>query len=148
MTHHRDVASRRDLVARWCLLAERRLQYLTELFESGRWRRYYGELAFLENIQEAKNAVETWRDLAGRPSAHKDDAPRLSGQDRRLEPAPLASAPPTEVSFDDVDRASAENVPSAPVDLIALERALAEMLPPAFDPAAIEQRYPLLRNAL
>src|ERR1700730_14645841 len=61
MTHHLDVACGHLLAARWCLLAEQRLGYLTELFESGRWRRYYSERAFLENIQEAKTAVETWR---------------------------------------------------------------------------------------
>ena len=50
MTQVLDVALRRDLVARWCTLAEQRLQHLTDLFECGRWRRYYGERAFLENI--------------------------------------------------------------------------------------------------
>ena len=59
MTHRADVARGRDVVARWCDLAERRLDYLTELFETGRWRRYHSEVAFLENIQEAKSAVET-----------------------------------------------------------------------------------------
>ena len=64
MTYRTDVARGRDVVARWCTLAEQRLEYLTELFETGRWRRYHTELAFLENIQEAKIAVEIWRDLS------------------------------------------------------------------------------------
>lgn len=34
------------------------------MFETGRWRRYHSEIAFLENIQEAKLAVQTWRALA------------------------------------------------------------------------------------
>ncbi len=34
------------------------------MFETGRWRRYHSELAFLENIQEAKRAVQIWRALA------------------------------------------------------------------------------------
>ena len=63
MTHRADVAHGRDIVARWCVLAEQRLEYLTELFETGRWRRFHSERAFLENIQEAKAAVETWRGL-------------------------------------------------------------------------------------
>ena len=54
----------RDIAARWCALAEQRLQHLSEMFETGRWRRYHSEIAFLENIQEAKRAVETWRALA------------------------------------------------------------------------------------
>ncbi len=35
MAHPADVARGRNIVARWCNLAERRLEYLTELFESG-----------------------------------------------------------------------------------------------------------------
>jgi hypothetical protein len=35
MTLHVDVARGRNVVARWCNLAEQRLQYLTELFETG-----------------------------------------------------------------------------------------------------------------
>ncbi|MGL3110871.1 TIGR03809 family protein [Bradyrhizobium sp. BR 1432] len=58
------MAVSRDLAARWCVLAEQRLQHLSEMFETGRWRRYHSEIAFLENIQEAKRAVQTWRALA------------------------------------------------------------------------------------
>jgi uncharacterized repeat protein (TIGR03809 family) len=68
MTHRqeaiRDVAIGRDIAARWCALAEQRLVHLSEMFETGRWRRYHSEIAFLENIQEAKLAVQTWRALA------------------------------------------------------------------------------------
>ncbi|MGY8636863.1 TIGR03809 family protein [Bradyrhizobium sp. 14AA] len=58
------MASDRAVAARWCALAEQRLQHLSEMFETGRWRRYHSEIAFLENIQEAKRAVQTWRALA------------------------------------------------------------------------------------
>ncbi len=72
MTHRQEsdgtpvhaVAVGRDIAARWCTLAEQRLQHLSEMFETGRWRRYHSEIAFLENIQEAKRAVQTWRALA------------------------------------------------------------------------------------
>ena len=47
MTDRLDKAGGRDILARGCLLAEQRLQYLTELFETGRWRRYHSEAAFL-----------------------------------------------------------------------------------------------------
>src|ERR1700761_8423999 len=67
MADRLDAATRgREIVSRWCKLAEQRLEHLTELFESGRWRRYHSEHAFLENIKEAKKAVETWRDLLAR----------------------------------------------------------------------------------
>ena len=78
MTHQLDVARGRDVVARWCALAEARLEHLTELFESGRWRRYHSERAFLENIQEAKAAVETWRDLSLREASCNNNAVDMS----------------------------------------------------------------------
>jgi len=67
MTHRQEAghgAASREIAARWCALAEQRLEHLSEMFETGRWRRYHSELAFLENIQEAKRAVQTWRALA------------------------------------------------------------------------------------
>lgn len=63
MTERTDVARGRDIVVRWSALAEQRLDYLTELYETGRWRRYYSEDDFLDNIREAKGAVETWHGM-------------------------------------------------------------------------------------
>jgi uncharacterized repeat protein (TIGR03809 family) len=130
MTDHFDVALRRDLLARWCALAEQRLSHLTELFESGRWRRYYSERGFLENIREAKKAVETWRTLSGYPTASVDDAPPVE----------------TDLAEGDFE---VEHTPSLlAVDLVALEKAFLVAPPPVTDLATMEQRYPLLRNAL
>ncbi|MBR0782408.1 TIGR03809 family protein [Bradyrhizobium iriomotense] len=68
MTHRQEsfraAGCSREVAARWCALAEQRLEHLSEMFETGRWRRYHSELAFLENIQEAKRAVQTWRAIA------------------------------------------------------------------------------------
>jgi uncharacterized repeat protein (TIGR03809 family) len=160
MTHQHDVARGRDVVARWCALAEQRLEYLTELFETGRWRRYHSELAFLENIQEAKAAVETWRDLSMREAslnnsaldmswlgrtiappqrgeASRDRVHRLSPQPKEIPAEPLPSAisivPAT-------DLACSDEAPSAPASDDALE------LTP--DMPGIAERYPLLHNAL
>src|SRR5580658_9531831 len=101
MTHRLDVARGRDIVGRWCALAERRLEYLTELFETGRWRRYHTERAFLENIQEAKAAVETWRNLSMREASRTNAAIDVSwlGRDGkklrdRPQPAARPAAPP------------------------------------------------------
>src|SRR5271163_4387121 len=78
MASQTDVTKGREVVARWCNLAEQRLKYLTELFDSGRWRRFFGEEAFLENIREAKVAVETWRDLLSREASRDNRAIDLS----------------------------------------------------------------------
>jgi uncharacterized repeat protein (TIGR03809 family) len=54
----------RSVVTRWRMLAERRLNHLVELYESGRWKVYYKEPDFLKAIQEARLALKTWEQLA------------------------------------------------------------------------------------
>jgi uncharacterized repeat protein (TIGR03809 family) len=164
MTHRIDVARSRDIVARWCAFAEQRLEYLTELFETGRWRRYHSEVEFLQNIQEAKTAVETWRSLASREANNsaiaiswlgrvrmglsQADRPQLQGD--RLQAPPLAPPPaamPVEPPQQDVsvgaetNHVSSIDAPSAP-DLEAPEP------PQVLEIDEIEERYPLLRNTL
>jgi uncharacterized repeat protein (TIGR03809 family) len=177
MTHRLDVAWNRALSARWCALAEKRLEHLTELFESGRWRRYYSEHSFLENIQEAKFAVKNWRAL----SLGETITPRigftLTVADGRpmLEPAPadeadadehfeqqVALAPMLETMIAESEIVVPEDIfvpeeivaPLAPrIDMAALEQALsigirAEIQRPVYDLDEIERRYPALRHAL
>ena len=159
MTQQLDVASGRDIVARWCALAEQRLEHLTELFETGRWRRYHSELAFLENIQEAKAAVETWRDLwrreasrdnaaidmswLGRTRAAPPRGERVHDQIHRPQPAAISAEPPRSIIsiVPEADPARSEETSGAPASDGALEltRDIA---------AAIAERYPLLRNAM
>lgn len=64
MTRDKDLAKQLEIVSRWRILAEQRLEHLNELFESGRWRRYHTEQAFVDNIRDAKRAVEAWQKLA------------------------------------------------------------------------------------
>jgi uncharacterized repeat protein (TIGR03809 family) len=78
MAQRVDVARGQEILDRWCALAEQRLDHLTELFETGRWRRYHSERSFLENIQEAKSAVETWRRLATREALLDNSAVDIS----------------------------------------------------------------------
>jgi uncharacterized repeat protein (TIGR03809 family) len=132
MTHRADVARGRDIFVRWQTLAERRLDYLTELFETGRWRRYHGELAFLENIKEAKTAVETWRDLVTREALRDNSAVDISWLGRggaTLHRVSVAAQ---------TEQVGSDEAPSAPV----IDNA------PVLTLDGIEQRYPLLRNAL
>jgi uncharacterized repeat protein (TIGR03809 family) len=165
MTHRLDVARSRDVVARWCDLAEQRLEYLTELFETGRWRRFHSEVAFLENIQEAKSAVEIWRGLSKREASRDNSAvdmswlshtqaalprvERLRDQPDRRPPPPVEIAaelpPPPDVSTSaEPAHVVSDEAPSAPaMDAPALEE---EVSAPTLE--TIEQRYPLLRNAL
>jgi uncharacterized repeat protein (TIGR03809 family) len=173
MTNRTDVARGRDIVARWSALAEQRLDYLTELFETGRWRRYHSESAFLENIREAKDAVETWRGLLN-SEATPDNLPvDLSWLGRRssvplakrevpMEQAPaiaprlaeLAVAPPVSVMpLASAVAAMVEPEPQ-PEPMLALdlvettdESTLQQTLALTLDIVAMADRYPLLRNA-
>jgi len=153
MTDQLDVARGRDAVARWCALAEQRLEYLTELFETGRWRRFHSELAFLENIQEAKAAVGIWRDLSQREALRANSAVDIAWLGRagatlhdpghRMQPqAAVADQPPTSLVsiVPETDNHCSKEVPSAPAtnDASALRS----------DMTAIADRYPLLRIAL
>jgi uncharacterized repeat protein (TIGR03809 family) len=175
MTHRTDEAPRREVIARWCTLAEQRLNYLTDMFESGRWRRYYTEVAFLENIKEAKFAVETWRGLS---TPHQTQGAALEpsptpalwqgiaaaelalseltapapAEAAQSDPVPIAPEP-FELAAEgemvaEEESGSEEDASSEPViDMLALEQAL-EVSDAVLDMTAIEQRYPLLRNAL
>jgi len=160
MTHPTDVARGRDIVARWCELAEQRLEYLTDLFETGRWRRFHSEREFLENVREAKSAVEIWRGLLT-SEASPDNLPvdlswigkrssvPLAKRDVPAEPivapqlAELPEAPPVSVV-----PAMVEPEPVLALDPIepgdsALDKTLALTL----DIVGMARRYPLLRNA-
>ena len=160
MTHRFDVARSRDVVARWCTLAERRLEYLTELFETGRWRRFHSESDFLENIQEAKAAVETWRDLLSREASRTNaaiDVSRLGRARTALvrdegwrapvrprQPAP-AETPAAQPSRNPVVLLSAAAAVEDPLSARVIGGSATKLAP---DMAAIGERYPLLRNAL
>jgi uncharacterized repeat protein (TIGR03809 family) len=164
MTYRSDVTRGRNVVARWCALAERRLEYLTELFETGRWRRFHSEVAFLENIREAKSAVETWRNLLAREAsldnpavdrswvdrssaATRPRAQTVHDQPRRLSPAPIPQPSPQPIVMLSAKTgrvSSHEALSVAAIEMPALG-GIAEVLP---DIDAIERRYPLLRNAL
>ena len=157
MTSQLDVARGREIVARWCNLAERRLDYLTELFETGRWRRFYGEHAFLENIRDAKAAVEAWRDLVAREGSRDNRAIDLSwlGRGRtalpqnefrrdlghlpRIAEIPIDRLQEISIAPEDDDVASEIHSAEPPA-----EDAFAAVL----DRATIAARYPLLRNTL
>jgi uncharacterized repeat protein (TIGR03809 family) len=158
MTHRIDVAGGRDIVGRWCALAERRLEYLAELFETGRWRRFYSERDFLENIQEAKAAVEIWHGLATREASLDPIAVNVSWLGRagatlprgdRLSPRPSevpVYSPPFDVALaSEAGLVCSDEAPSAPG---SDEEALINTLELALNLDSIEQRYPLLRNAL
>ncbi len=151
------MARGREIVARWCDLAEQRLRYLTELFDSGRWRGFHSEEAFLENFREAKAAVEAWRDLLSREASRDNRAIDLSWLGRSRTALPL-----NEFRRDRGATPRVRNIPLEPPQEISItpEQKNVESEPPAVKPlpednwaavldlATIAARYPSLRNTL
>ncbi|MGY3590864.1 putative repeat protein (TIGR03809 family) [Bradyrhizobium sp. USDA 4341] len=165
MTHRTDVARGQEIVARWCNLAEQRLEHLNELFETGRWRRYHSEQAFIENIREARAAVDIWRELLTREASLDNSPVDLSwlgrgksklppprdlspAQQRRSEAATLAEAAMTAVAAAMETAAEVLEQPPVVADAPPLEMPPPVMPPPVLDLDTIQRRYPLLRNAL
>jgi uncharacterized repeat protein (TIGR03809 family) len=167
MTDRTDVARGRDIVARWCGLAEQRLGHLTELFESGRWRRYHSELDFLENIREAKIAVEAWRGILTAEATSDNRPVDLSWIGRRTSVPPvklevparpipaiarqlaeLPVAPPVSV-VPAMAEPEPESEPVLALDPVETseQSALDRTLALTRDIVAMADRYPLLRNA-
>lgn len=141
------------LVERWCTLAEARLAYLTELFDSGRWRRFHSEREFFENIQEARVSVDRWRALLADDAAVGQAEPlglpwnRLSHVSQR---AAVAHAPGPYPASTQAARLVASN--DTPDHQASPARET--VTPSDFDwqealaPAAIADRYPMLRAAM
>ena len=166
MTQLADVACGRQLAARWCNLAEKRLEYLTDLFETGRWRRFYSERAFLENIGEAKAAVETWRALMTGAASPAKSTTGLTGladarstlprhdeilpavQQFEAEPEPILVEPLREIPEDVL--VALENQLFAAEEAASVTDApdLDDMKMAPLDLDVMQKRYPLLRNTL
>jgi hypothetical protein len=157
MASQTDVAKGREVVGRWCNLAERRLKYLTELFDTGRWRRFHSEEAFLENIREAKTAVETWRDLLSREASRDNRAIDLSWLGRSGTSLPLNEFRRDRVALPRVAKVPVEppqkisilpenkDIVSEPLAVKPLEE---DSWAAVLDLATMAARYPLLRNTL
>lgn len=60
MTQPFDEQRYRNVLARWRMLAQRRLADLTRQYESGRWKRYFSEPEILHLLQDAKMSVDIW----------------------------------------------------------------------------------------
>jgi hypothetical protein len=154
MAQRTDVDRGRAIIERWCALAEQRLDYLTELLETGRWCRFHTEADFVENFREAKTAVQTWRMLASREATPGNRPIDLSWLGR--EATPLAqrdcvrnpravSAPPVAIV--------AASPPVQPSPVVAGDAAAPPLVVQpgwerGLDLAVMQERYPLLRNTL
>ncbi|MET0708055.1 MAG: TIGR03809 family protein [Tardiphaga sp.] len=154
MSPHPNAATGRQLIERWAALAETRLDYLTELFESGRWRRFHTEADFLDNIKEARATADRWRAMANQEATIGNmpvtwswlDRPEgvPSQQRRPIYEAPRPVAAPAVAA---VELTASPNLQPAPTPFRKAAAAVDMDWQRALDPDVLGERYPMLRAA-
>ncbi len=56
-----------SIARRWLALIERRQQHFLDLCDSGRWRHYFTEAEFLEEMRKVLRVRDRWAAIAGMP---------------------------------------------------------------------------------
>jgi uncharacterized repeat protein (TIGR03809 family) len=89
-------SDRYDSIARrWLALIERRQEHFLDLCDTGRWRHYYTEAEFLDEMRKVLRVRDQWAAIAGIPLEGDD----LPADDNDASPLPWAlpagmAAPP------------------------------------------------------
>ena len=83
-----------SIARRWLALIERRQENFLDLCDTGRWRHYYTEAEFLDEMRKVLRVRDQWAALAGAPLEGEewppdDDGAPLSGRPSAGLPAPL-----------------------------------------------------------
>ena len=63
------------IARRWLALIERRQQHFLDLCDSGRWRHYFSEAEFLDEMRKVLRVRDQWAAIAGIPLASEDPLP-------------------------------------------------------------------------
>jgi uncharacterized repeat protein (TIGR03809 family) len=114
MTASFDAERYQRALERWRVLAEQRLEHMTVLYESGRWRRYFSEEQFIAVIRETRTAVEAWRRIVPQQErvaqmfAMADERSSVATEPRlpafaTADPQPLIVSEPQPAAFAMVD---------------------------------------------
>jgi uncharacterized repeat protein (TIGR03809 family) len=67
-----------ELARKWHALAERRRAHFADLYDSGRWRKYYREQSFLSQMRETARMADAW-DRVARVNATMSAKPVTNG---------------------------------------------------------------------
>jgi uncharacterized repeat protein (TIGR03809 family) len=69
-------SGRYDSIARrWLALVERRQEHFIELSNTGRWRHYYTQTEFLDEMRKVLRVRDQWATIAGVPPSDDAGAP-------------------------------------------------------------------------
>ncbi len=77
-----------NIARRWLALIERRQEHFLDLCDSGRWRHYFTEAEFLDEMRKVLRVRDQWAAIAGMPLTGED---LLQGDDGELPPRPLSA---------------------------------------------------------
>jgi hypothetical protein len=83
MTQWLSTPALEEVARKWRALVERRRAHFVELYQSGRWKRYYSEEQFLDHLREAIRASERWAEIAPSPARAGSVEEARSGADLR-----------------------------------------------------------------
>jgi hypothetical protein len=68
-----------SIARRWLALVERRQAHFIELCDTGRWRHYYSEPEFIEEMRKVLRLRRQWATITGIPSDDEDLPPGAKG---------------------------------------------------------------------
>jgi uncharacterized repeat protein (TIGR03809 family) len=97
MTAPFDATRYQHTLERWRALADQRLEHMTLLYDTGRWRRYFTEEKFLSVIRETKDAADRWHRLV--PQAGHEARFTLAADEAfgHTDPLPVFASPFSEI---------------------------------------------------
>jgi hypothetical protein len=75
-----------SIAGRWLALIERRQQNFIELSNTGRWRHYYTQAQFIDEMRKVLHLRDQWARLAGLPASEQIDLEQNSKQSDRDKP--------------------------------------------------------------
>jgi uncharacterized repeat protein (TIGR03809 family) len=61
-----------SIARRWLALIERRQEHFLDLCDTGRWRHYFTEAEFLDEMRKVLRVRDQWAAIAGLPPASED----------------------------------------------------------------------------
>jgi uncharacterized repeat protein (TIGR03809 family) len=83
-----------DIARRWLALIERRQEHFLDLCDSGRWRHYFTEAEFLDEMRKVLRVRDQWAALAGVPlSGEEPDEPEAGKLPAHQSPEAGVAAP-------------------------------------------------------
>ena len=77
---------------KWRALAERRRAHFVELYNSGRWKRYYSGEQFLLRLREAIRVSERWAAIAPSPPRSSSKVESVASMEAAGEIEPVRPA--------------------------------------------------------